>query len=77
MKALKTRRKMWLRLVVSGTVLLGALIVAAGCARNIPASDFCLIYRPPMLTEQEWKTMSDQSERMILDNIVVYDRLCK
>jgi hypothetical protein len=30
-----------------------------------------------MLTEQEWKSLSGESERGILDNIVIYDRMCK
>lgn len=76
-KVSRKKPKGWPGLIAYGSVLLAALMSVSACAKTIPVSDFCLLYRPPSLTEAEWKALSEESERGILGNIAVWEEVCR
>lgn len=58
--------------LIKVAALLGILLLAASCAKNTPASDYCLLYRPIYSSPQD----TEETLRQIDDNNVVYDTLC-
>gem|GEM_PF-1598051 len=59
-----------------GLILLAAvlmtLLLLIGCGKNIPASDYCLLYRPVYSHPSD----TEETKRQIDGNNIVYDTLC-
>lgn len=53
-------------------LLLTILILLASCAKNTPASDYCLLYRPIYSHPSD----TEETLRQIDGNNIVYDALC-